>query len=133
MSPEPKPFVRPIDARWWARTPYRGYTLREATGFAVMAYALVLLAGVLALARGQAAYETWLAFLRTPASLGLHGVLLAAMLVHVWSWFVIMPKTMPRLVRGDAVVAQSTITRIGWSVALLAFVVEMAFFFWSAS
>jgi fumarate reductase subunit C len=133
MPTEPKSFVRPIDAHWWARKPYRGYTLREATGFAVMAYALVLLAGVMALARGPAAYATWLAFLRTPASLLLHGVLLVAMVVHVWSWFVIMPKTMPRRVRGDRVVAPSSITRLGGSVALLAFVAEMLVFFWSAS
>ena len=58
-----QPYQRPIDPHWWAKSPYLGYTLREATGIAVAAYALVLLAGVICLAAGENAYHGWLGFL----------------------------------------------------------------------
>jgi fumarate reductase subunit C len=120
-----RPFMRPIARHWWARKPYLGYTLREATGVAVAAYGLVLLAGLLCLAQGERAYAAWLDFLKTPWSLALHLVLLSAMIVHVWTWFRIMPKTLPRLVIAGRVVPQRLITRTGLAVATAAFLLTL--------
>ena len=124
-------FVRPPARYWWARHPYRAYTLRELTGVAVAGYALVLLAGVIALARGRPAFEAWRDFLAGPWSLALHGAFLAAMAWHAWTWFRIMPKTMPRLVAGGRHLPQAWITAIGAAVATLFFVAMLLAALWS--
>lgn len=123
-------YVRPIDPRWWAKPPYLGYTMREATGVAIAGYALVLLAGVISLAAGRNAYETWLGFLMSPWSLALHAVFLVGMLYHVWTWFRIMPKTMPRLVIGGRYVEPRLITGVGIAVAALASLLLLALALW---
>lgn len=122
-APDPAPgggYLRPMKG-WWRRNPvYVAYMVREATAFGVAVYALVLLAGVVALARGEAAWNAWLAAMRSPASIALHVVLLAAFACHAWSWFAIMPKTMPMFFVGGRRVAAATITRLGWGAAALA-------------
>jgi fumarate reductase subunit C len=125
-----RPYVRPM-AGWWRRDPFFvRYMWREATALAVLAYAVVLTIGVVCLARGEAAWNAWLAALRSPASLLLHAVLLVAMVVHAKSWFEIMPKTMPMLFVGGRRVAASTITRTGWAAAVLASAAVLALATW---
>jgi fumarate reductase subunit C len=123
-------YVRPIDPRWWAKPPYLGYTMREATGVAIAGYALVLLAGVISLAAGKSAYEAWLGFLMSRWSLALHAVFLVGMLYHVWTWFRIMPKTMPRLVIGGRYVGPRLITGVGIAVAAVASLLLLALALW---
>ena len=84
------------------------------------AYALVLLAGVVCLALGEPAWNAWLAAMKSPLSIVLHVALLVGMLCHAWSWFDIMPKTMPLMFVGGRRVAASTITRAGLVAAVLA-------------
>lgn len=106
---------------WWRRDPFfMRYMLREATAIAVAVYAIVLCVGVVRLAQGEAAWNGWLAALRSPWSLGLHAVLLIAMFIHAKSWFEIMPKTMPIIVVGGRRLAAATITRLGWAAAVVA-------------
>lgn len=126
-----RPYLRPISPTWWARPPYLAYTLREATGVAIALYAVILLAGVIALARGEAAYDAWLGFLQSRLSLCLHAVLFIAMVWHVWTWFRIMPKTMPRLVIGGRYVPQQRITAAGLAVAAAAFVAMLLLALWA--
>jgi fumarate reductase subunit C len=88
-------FHRPMQG-WWRRDPYfLRYMAREATAPFVAAYAAVLVVGLVRLAQGRAAYEAWLESLRSPGSIALHAVLVAAFLYHAFTWFQIMPKTMP--------------------------------------
>ena len=113
-------YVRPMRG-WWQRDPFfMRYMLREATSVAVAVYALVLTFGVVRLGQGEAAWNAWLAALRTPAALLLHAVLLLAMIIHAKSWFEIMPKTMPMIITGGKRLSAATITRTGWAAALLA-------------
>ena len=122
MSPR-RPYVRPMGG-WWRRDPFFvRYMIREATAVLVVAYAAVLLVGVIRLAQGEAAYGEWLEFLRSPLSIVLHIGLLLGFLYHTWSWFRIMPKTMPRLVIGGRIVPQNRITAAGLAVAVAAFIV----------
>jgi fumarate reductase subunit C len=115
-----RPYVRPM-AGWWRRNPWFGeYMLHEATALAVVAYALILLAGLFQLGQGEAAWARWLAFLASPLSLVIHGVLLLAFAYHAWTWFKIMPRTMPPIRFRGARVAAATITRIGLGAALVA-------------
>ena len=125
-----RPYVRPIDSMWWAKPPYLAYTLREATGIFIAAYALVLLVGVICLLLGENAYDAWLGFLASPWSLALHAVILVAMLFHVWTWFAIMPKTMPRIIVGGRYVKPRLITAAGIAVAALASLALLALAWW---
>ena len=123
-------YLRPMGA-WWRRDPFfMRYMVREATALAVLAYAIVLAVGVVRLAQGEAAWNGWLAALRSPVSLVFHLVLLVAMIVHAKSWFEIMPKTMPMLFVGGRRVAASRITRTGWALAVLASAVVLALAWW---
>jgi fumarate reductase subunit C len=106
---------------WWRRDPFFvRYMIRELTAFIVAAYAIVLLVGVLALSRGEAAWNGWLAALRSPLSVALHVVMLVAMIYHTWSWFEIMPKTMPALFVGGRRVSAPTIIVSGLVAAVIA-------------
>jgi fumarate reductase subunit C len=125
-----RPYLRAIDSLWWAKPPYLAYTLREAAGIAIAAYAVVLLAGVICLALGENAYNAWLGFLASRWSLALHAIFLIAMLFHVWTWFAIMPKTMPRLIIGGRYVEPRFITAAGITVAALASFVLLAITLW---
>jgi fumarate reductase subunit C len=108
-------------AGWWRRNPYFfWYMVREVTAVGVAVYALVLLAGVVCLARGEAAWNAWLAAMQSPVSIAIHGLLLAGMVCHAWSWFDIMPKTMPMLFVGGKRVGAGAITRAGLVAAVLA-------------
>ena len=130
MNRPRRPYVRPMQG-WWRRDPFfMRYMLREATALAVLAYVVVLTVGVVRLAQGEAAWNGWLAALRTPASLLLHVVLLVAMVVHAKSWFEIMPKTMPMIFVGGTRLDAHTITLAGWTATLLASAALLALAWW---
>lgn len=125
-TPARRPYVRPIQG-WWRRDPFfMRYMVRELTAFAVLAYAVVLVVGVVRLAQGEAAWNGWLEALRSPVSLVVHAVLLVSMVVHARSWFEIMPKTMPMIFIGGRALKASTITRTGWAATLIASIVLLA-------
>jgi fumarate reductase subunit C len=127
-----RPYIRPMQG-WWRRDPFFvRYMVREVTAVAVAVYALILMAGVVCLAQGALAWNLWLAAMRSPWSLLLHGVLLYAMVVHAKSWFEIMPKTMPMMFVGGKRVPGSTITRTGWAATALVSVVMLGLACWWA-
>lgn len=114
-----RPYVRPM-AGWWRKNPYFvRYMLREATAIVVALYAMWLLAGLLSLAAGENAYNGWLALQRHPLSIVLHGAGLVAMAYHTWSWFDIMPKTMPPIYSGGRRVEGKVITAAGLLAAVV--------------
>jgi fumarate reductase subunit C len=83
---------------WWRKNPYFvRYMVREASAVALSAYALLLLAGLVCLVRGEAAFEAWRALLATPLSIALHVLALPLLAYHSLTWFEVMPKTAPRL------------------------------------
>ena len=119
-------YVRPMQG-WWRRDPFFvRYMVREVTAVAVLVYAIVLMMGVLRLSQGEAAFNGWLAALRSPGSVLLHIVLLISMVVHAKSWFEIMPKTMPLMFVGGKRVEGSTITRTGYIATVVATVIVLA-------
>jgi succinate dehydrogenase subunit C len=114
-----RPYVRPMDG-WWRRDPFFvRYMIREATAVLVVAYAAVLLVGVVRLAQGEAAYAEWLDVLRSPLSVVLHIGLLLGFLYHTWSWFRIMPKTMPMIVVAGKRIGPAFITGSGLAISAL--------------
>ena len=115
-----QPYVRSMNG-WWRRDAYyMRYMAREVTAVFVAAYAVVLLVGLVRLGQGEAAYDGWLQALKTPLSLVFHLVVLAVFCYHTWSWFSIMPKTMPMMFVGGKRVQPGTITGTGLAAALVA-------------
>jgi len=95
--PASRTYVRPM-AGWWLRNPrFRRYMLREASALFLVAYALVLLVGLLRLAQGEAAFAGWRAALGSPWSIAWHVLALAMAGFHSLTWFQVMPKTLPRM------------------------------------
>jgi fumarate reductase subunit C len=113
-------YHRPM-AGWWRRDRYfMHYMAREATAPFVAAYAVVLLAGLMRLAQGEAAYVEWLDSLRSPVSIALHAVLFVVFAYHTVTWFRIMPKTMPPVEVMGRRLAAATVTGLGIAAATLA-------------
>ena len=130
VAPTRRPYVRSMRG-WWRRDPaFMRYMLRETTAVGVLAYAIVMTVGVVRLAQGEAAWNGWLAALRSPWAVMLHVVLLAAMAIHAQSWFAIMPKTMPMLFVFGGRLAAATITRAGWAATVLTSIAVLALAFW---
>jgi fumarate reductase subunit C len=115
---------------WWKGNPYfLRYLAMEATSVLIALYALILLLGLWRLAEGETAYNDWLSMLRSPASVALHAVLLPVFAYHSYSWFRIMPKTIPGIYWRGTRLAQPVITAIGIVAAVvvnLAIVVLLA-------
>lgn len=123
---EPRPYHRSM-RHWWLRDPYFvRYMAREMTSLLVAVYALVLLVGLVRLGQGEAAYAGWLQALGSPWSIIFHVLVLATFTYHTWSWFRIMPKTMPILFLGGRRVPQQAITITGLAAAACACSVLLA-------
>ena len=120
-----KTYTRPMSG-WWQRNPfYVWYMLREASCVFITAYALHLLLGLYRLTQGRAAFDAWRGALASPESLLFHGVALVLVLYHSWTWFKVMPKTLPLVPVPDrAIVA----TGVSASVAL-----SILLFWWAKS
>jgi fumarate reductase subunit C len=117
---------------WWRRNGYyRAYIVREASSVFVTAYALVLLFGLARLAQGRAAFEGWLDTLATPWSIAFHAVALAFFVCHAWTWFAVMPKTMPFIRIGGQRVADRAIIAVGALAAVVASAALFAAVWWT--
>lgn len=115
-----KTWRRPMSGAWWSRNPhYRRYMARELSSPLIVAYALVLLTGVYRLQQGAEAFQGWLDALASPGSIAFHALTLALVTYHAWTWFRIMPKTLPFLRIGAWRVPDRLIVASG--IAALAF------------
>ena len=120
-----KTYIRPVTGTWWTRNPfYRWYMFRELSCVFITAYALILLVGLYRLGQGPEAFIAWQAALASPASLAFHAVALLLVIYHSWTWFKIMPKTMPRLSIPDRAIVITGVVAV--------IVASSAFVWWAA-
>jgi fumarate reductase subunit C len=113
-------YVRPMTG-WWQRNPfYRRYMLREATCVAVGVYAFELLVGVIRLSQGKGPFEGWMEAMASPIALVCNLVVLALVTFHAWTWFEVMPKTMPFVFVGGRNLPGRTIVTAGGLAAVVA-------------
>ena len=113
-----RPYRRPMTG-WWKKNPYFvEYMIHEGTAFFVAAYAAVLLLGVVKLSQGEAAWNAWLQTLSSSWFILFHLVALVALSYHTFTWFKIMPRTMPPVVVGGERLPAWAITGTGLVVAV---------------
>jgi len=117
-------YVRPMSG-WWRRNPfYLWYMAREASCVFITVYALILLAGLARLAQGRTEFEAWRESLASPGAVVFHAVALVFVLYHAWTWFKVMPKTLPfvrlggRRVPDQAIVAAAAGSAVAASIAV---------------
>ena len=113
------PYYRPITNTWWLkRKPYILFMIREITSIFVAGYCVFLLLLIFKLGQGAIPYETFIANLKSPLSIGLHLVSLAFVLYHTITWFNLTPKILV-LYKGEDRVSQSLIASVfysGWVI-----------------
>ena len=128
-----RPYVRPMKG-WWRKNPwFIEYMIHEGTALFVAAYAFVLLASLMALGDGEAAWNRWLDLLMLPIFIVAHMVILVAFLYHTWTWFNIMPRTLPPIIVNGTRVTAATITRTGLAVAAISSALVFAIACWIAT
>jgi fumarate reductase subunit C len=104
---------------WWRRDPFFiRYMAREATAVFVVAYAAILLVSIVRLSQGEASYGAWMAALASGAMLAAYAILVAVFAYHTYTWFAIMPKTMPPIVIAGKRLAPGVITASGIAVSI---------------
>jgi fumarate reductase subunit C len=110
-------YTRPMTG-WWRKNPFFvRYMIREASAPLFYLYALWLLAGIVALARGRTAYDAWWTLATHPLAILLNVILLVCAVYHTWTWFSVLPKTTPDI---DVEPRVLTAVGIGAAVALCA-------------
>ncbi len=126
-----KPYVRPMDG-WWRRNPFfLRYMVRESSAVLLAIYAVILLTGVFRLSQGEAAYAAWFAALTCPFSILFHWVALLTVCYHAYTWWKVMPKTMPMLVIGGRRISEVALSGIGWAATLAMSVAVYALARWA--
>ncbi len=121
-----RPYRRPMQGWWRRNTFYIEYMLHEATAVFVAAYALVLLVGLVRLSQGQAAWDAWLAALKSPSSVAFQVITLVAISYHSWTWFHIMPRTLPPIMLKGKRLSAAAITRSGLAATVIVSIILFA-------
>jgi fumarate reductase subunit C len=81
-------YVPKVPTTWWLRTaPFRRFAAREFTAVFAAGFSTILLLLLLALSRGQEAYEGFLRWLRLPAVMVVSSGIFVALLYHAVTWF----------------------------------------------
>ena len=115
-----KPYVRSMDG-WWKKNPFFvEYVIHESTALFVLAYAVTLLVGLIRLGQGEAAWNGYLAALQSPLALVFHLALLVAIAYHTYTWFKIMPITLPPIRVGGEKLSPCAIITGGLTAAVVA-------------
>ena len=115
-----KPYVRSMDG-WWKKNPFFvEYVIHESTALFVLAYAVTLLVGLIRLGQGEAAWNGWLEALKSPLAIVFHLVLLAMIAYHAYTWFKIMPITLPPIKVGGEKLSPCAIITGGLTAAVVA-------------
>lgn len=88
-----KTYQRPVTGKWWTKNPYYvRYMLREGTSVLVAIYSVLFTFGLAALAKNEAAWQSWLSLMRNPIIVIFHILVLIAALYHMKTWFHLAPK-----------------------------------------
>jgi len=95
-----RPYIREFSRTgWWLKQPrYIRYMAREMSALFIGIYALILMAGLFGLSRGEAAYDAFLEKAEGPTGLIFAIFALAFAVYHTFTWFQVTPKAMPLMI-----------------------------------
>ena len=111
-----RPYSRKVRRTWWLRhRRYVAYMVRELTSLFIGIYSGVLVMGLVSLAQGQSAWDSFLMTLSSTPGVLVQLVCLLFATYHSVTWFALTPKAMPMMVRGQLVSAK-TMIRIHYAV-----------------
>lgn len=89
-----KTYVRPTSNDWWLKKPsYTRYILRELSGVVLGGYAILLVL-LMSNAKDPAKFTEFLGFLKSPVSIVIHLVMLAAALNSAITFFKLSPRVL---------------------------------------
>jgi len=115
-----KQYVRPVQSNWWLQK--RSYTLfmvRELTSAFIAGYSIFLIVMVYWASQGNEPFTRFCDGLKSPLSILLHLLVLAAALYHSITWFNLTPKIMA-FWRGEEKVSDGAIQGANFVLWLLA-------------
>ena len=91
-----RPYVRKFERSWWLAHPrYVAYMIREITSLFIVLYCALLVVGLVRLAQGPAAWDSFVAVLSSPLNVVFQFVCLAFATYHSVTWFNLTPKALP--------------------------------------
>ncbi len=91
----PKWYRTRMPILWWVhKWAHTKFILRELTSVFIALYALVLLGQIRALTQGPEAYASFLDWLQSPVSIGLHLLAFVFVVFHSVTWFHLAPKAL---------------------------------------
>ena len=112
---------------WWLKNPYfMRYMVRESSAVFLAVYAVILLVGVFRLSQGEGAYNAWLDVLTNPLAIVFHLVALLAVAYHAYTWWKVMPKTMPMLRVAGKRIPEIVLSAGGWAATVVVSLVVYA-------
>ncbi|WP_256492228.1 hypothetical protein [Endozoicomonas sp. SCSIO W0465] len=92
--------MRPMKRTWYMDHPfYRQYMVRESSCVVDGLYAINLFVGLVQLVRGEAAWNSWLAFQANPLMILFTVVTLGLTLYHAVTYFDMTPRVLPQQIR----------------------------------
>ena len=118
-----RPYVRKVRRSWWLRhRRYVAYMVRELTSLFIGLYSALLVVGLLRLALGQSAWDSFLMMISSPPWVLFQLVCLVFATYHSVTWFALSPKAMPVTLRGKRVPEMSIVRAhyVAWAAVSLA-------------
>jgi fumarate reductase subunit C len=110
-----RPYSRKVRRSWWLQhRRYVAYMVRELTSLFIGIYSAVLVMGLVSLAQGQSAWDSFLMTLSSTPGVLLQLVCLLFATYHSVTWFALSPKAMAVTVKGQPLSAK-TIVRIHYA------------------
>ncbi|MBO9480116.1 MULTISPECIES: fumarate reductase subunit C [Gammaproteobacteria] len=95
-----RPYVRPMKRTWYMDHPfYRQYMIRESSCVFDGLYAINLFVGLMQLVKGEAAWNSWLAFQANPLMILFTVVTLGLTIYHAVTYFDMTPRVLPQQIR----------------------------------
>ena len=103
---EPLTWRRPVSTWWWLRKrTYFVFVMRELSSLFVAWYVLFLLLLVLAVDRGETAYDNFLDWAASPVIVAINVVAFAFIVLHTVTWFLVTPQAIALRLGGRSVPA----------------------------
>ena len=92
----PRPYIRKVRLSWWLRRPSTFlYMMRELTSFFIGLYCALLALGLLQLARGPKAWDSFIALITSRGGVIIQLLCLAFVSYHSVTWFALTPQAVP--------------------------------------